>query len=63
MYSAATADWATGLSLGYSYPSAVMQSAYSAAPANWANKFLFKIKFYSIYFGEFVIIHYVVWNI
>ena len=33
MYSAAPVDWATGHSLKESYPSAEMQSVYSAGPA------------------------------
>ena len=36
VYSADSADWATGHSLGKSYPSAEMKSVYSAASADWA---------------------------
>ena len=36
VYSAFPAHWATGHSLGESYPSAEMQSVYSTAPADWA---------------------------
>ena len=37
VYSATSADRATGHSLGVSYPSAEMHSVYSAASADWAN--------------------------
>ena len=39
VYSATLADWATGHSLGESYPSAEMQTVYSAAPADLASYF------------------------
>ena len=36
VYSSTPPDWATGYSLGKSYPSAEMHWVYSAAPAHWA---------------------------
>ena len=38
VYSTAAADWATGYSLGKSYPSAEMQSVDSTPVADWAAK-------------------------